>query len=473
MQKLDEYQQNILKTNDNIRVIAGAGSGKTFTLLSKVYDLIENEHVTPTQILMISFTNASVDDIKRKIKYNIEVLTFHKLAIKILDNSKLNYKLASESTLTYIINEYLINASKEEQHAILKYIQYTQKYCHFIKSNQFIYFKRFVSAFINQYQSNNYSTTTIKTIHYSKREIPIVTIIFKIFLLYIIEKNSNISLDLNDLIVYAKNNIDNINFNYKYIIIDEFQDTSYSRFDLVKTLSQKCSSKLIVVGDDWQSIYKFTGCNLNIFLNLEQYVSNLTTITLSKNYRNSNMLLQIAKFFIEKNSFQIKKELHSDINIKDPIIFIPYTHKINALKYILSNLIESNIDDIMILSRNNNDIYGYIDKTFKIENDSILYNNHFFKYLTIHRSKGLESNVVILLNCNDNLMGFPNKLEDNSIMKKTFTTGEPIYSEERRLMYVALTRTKSNIYILYDKNSPSIFISELKKLKKKVSKKLS
>ena len=130
--------------------------------------------------------------------------------------------------------------------------------------------------------------------------------------------------------------------------------------------------------------------------------------------------------------------------------------------------------DIMILTRNNKDIFEYIDEDYQIISPNQLeYQGVLIKLYTVHKSKGLEAENVIILNCNDDLLGFPNQIEDNIILKKLFPNKEINYAEERRLFYVAITRCKEKTYLLYDKDKPSIFIIEMKKIVKKQLKTIS
>ena len=129
-------------------------------------------------------------------------------------------------------------------------------------------------------------------------------------------------------------------------------------------------------------------------------------------------------------------------------------------------------NDIMILSRNNNDIFEYIDKDFKFENNQLFYKNHILKYFTVHRSKGLEASHVIVLNCNNEHLGFPNKIENSPILNKLIPNNEIKFAEERRLFYVDITRCKNTTYLMYNKNNPSTLIKELKKVIKSKSLKI-
>ena len=125
----------------------------------------------------------------------------------------------------------------------------------------------------------------------------------------------------------------------------------------------------------------------------------------------------------------------------------------------------------MILGRNNNDINNYIDENFKVEKDraiSLKNKNIDLRYLTVHKSKGLEADNVIVVNMNNDKLGFPSQIEEDKILRLVNKSKEKfLYEEERRLFYVALTRTKNNVYLLTQKNKESIFIKELEKEHKK------
>jgi len=118
----------------------------------------------------------------------------------------------------------------------------------------------------------------------------------------------------------------------------------------------------------------------------------------------------------------------------------------------------------MILGRNNQDILEYIDSEITFKDNIIYYKKEKINYYTIHKSKGLEATYIIVINCNDIPLGIPNKIENNKIIDKLFSGNEIKYAEERRLFYVALTRCKEQVVLMYNKNSPSIFIKETKKI---------
>ena len=162
-----------------------------------------------------------------------------------------------------------------------------------------------------------------------------------------------------------------------------------------------------------------------------------------------------------KNKHQLPKQLISSKHIKDPIIIYETNDYIKTLKTILLTINESNI---FVLGRNNNDINKYIDNEYKKNNDEYTYKTITFKYLTIHRSKGLEANNVILINLEDNILGLPSKIKEEKLLKYVNNTKNYYpYEEERRLFYVALTRTKNRVYMIVPKTNKSQFIKEIYK----------
>ena len=463
---LDKWQMEVLNWNKDAIVIAGAGSGKTLTILGKINFLLDKKIVNQNNILVISFTNASVNDIKCKLNFKVDVFTFHKLAINILSQLNYEYKICDNNMLPFIIKEEILTCSIEMQKNILKFVKYNNDFNHFCHSTIFHNFCNLIETFINLWKTNNFSFQNINLKKFNKLEKKIMYFIFTIYKKYINEKRSMNVLDFDDLILLATKSIENANLLYKYIIIDEFQDTSMIRLNLVKSIYEKTNSKIIVVGDDWQSIYRFSGCNLKIFLNFQKFFPNAKTIKLTNTYRNSQELINIATAFIKKNPDQIDKILRSTKKNDKPLILVPYKNKIQKFKELLDYILQFS-DDIMILSRNNQDIYSYLDHDITFKNDELIYKGKILKFFTVHKSKGLEANYVVVLNCNDELLGFPNKIENNIILEKIFSCNEIPYAEERRLFYVALTRCKEKTFLVYDKEKPSIFILEIKKLIKK------
>ena len=437
---MNEKQLEAVKSLENTLVVAGAGSGKTFTIVNKIKYLLDNNIYKENELLVISFTNESVNDLKIKIDYNLDIMTFHKLAITLINNPDM--KISNEYYLKYIINEYFNSYGKynKKQNKLIKRI---------LQEMDIDNLKKLIFTFINLYKSNyndiNYLLNLYQKSHFINKIY--FKIILEIYHIYNQEIESSNLYDFNDMIKIATNNINNniIKTNYKYIIIDEFQDTSLNRFKLIDAIMKQNNAKIFVVGDDYQSIYRFSGCNLDIFLNFNKLVSNLNIINLDYNYRNPKEIIDVANSFIMKNKNQIKKETICLKNINKPIKICFYKNKRTAIEKILKYIDTK----YLILGHNNTDkdLFNVQDKPF----------------LTIHKSKGLEEDNIILINLTNNNNSLPSKIKNHKIINKLIKTDYYPYEEERRLFYVALTRTRNNIYLLVPKSNYSIFIKELMK----------
>lgn len=461
-----DYDQrvSVINDEDSNLIIAGAGSGKTLTIIGKIRYLIERKNVKEDEILCISFTNDSVNDIKKSLlknyNYDIPVYTFHKLALNILKSQSMEpIKISNDNFLDYVIDEYI--RSNFNNNIILN------------KENYDIYmkFRLLISTFINLFKSNNNDVSEFekfekinskqKNKNIQRRNNILLTLIKNIYLTYEEELKSQNMIDFNDMINIASTKI-NSNINYKYIIIDEYQDTSLTRYTFIKSIMDKCNAKIMAVGDDFQSIYRFTGCNLSIFLKFEKYFGKSSILKIENTYRNSKELIDVAGKFIMKNKYQMTKNLKSSKHLNKPIKIIYYENLIETIEKLINQI----NTDIFILARNNKDINPVLksDK-FEFVDNKIIYKDDRSKeisFFTIHRSKGLEASNTIILNMVDDYLGFPNKIVNDNILDFVVNDKDSYpYEEERRLFYVALTRTKNNVYILTKKNKESIFVKEI------------
>ena len=266
----------------------------------------------------------------------------------------------------------------------------------------------------------------------------------------------------------VKNGFKNI---VKYIIIDEYQDTSYIRFCLINEIIRCTSCNLLVVGDDFQSIYKFSGCCLDLFINFEYYFNDCKVLKLENTYRNSQELIDLAGSFIMKNKKQIKKNLVSKKRMESPIKIVYYDDIVKDFKVLIESIYDELKVPIMILGRNNEDINMVIDDSFLLDGEKVIYSNNKsieLYYMTVHKAKGLEEEVVIVINLDDRYLGFPNKIKEEKGLRSVFDSYDSYhFAEERRLFYVAITRTRGYCYLFSNKKKPSIFVKEMERMIKK------
>lgn len=471
---LDEQQKNaILHASKYSLIVAGAGSGKTLTMIGKIKYLLEIKKVEPESILCISFTNESVKSLKEKINNDkIHVFTFHKLAMHILKEEENFFEIAPDTFLTETIGLFFQNhvwnhpLLKKQFCKLNKKIFFTNKqYQTFLNTKEHIEIQKLIATFLALFSTNNLSTHDFKTFFKLTKENSLLFFLYAIYNFYEKEKEIQHYYDFDDLIKKAMQLCKEKRIcKYKEIIIDEFQDTSKLRLDFMREVVKNNDANLTVVGDDFQSIYKFSGCDLNIFLNFQRYFQGAKTFKIENTYRNSQELIKIAGDFVMQNERQIKKDLKSHKHLDKPIKIIKYFNPYNVLLKIIKKIEKG---EILILGRNNFDIYNFIPKEkitwleqgyFKLEKEP-----YHLRYLTIHKSKGLESDNVILINLVDSEIGLPAKRKTPAITYLIQEKESFLYEEERRLFYVALTRTKNYCYLLVPYFNPSSFIKEIKK----------
>ena len=263
---------------------------------------------------------------------------------------------------------------------------------------------------------------------------------------------------------------------YKYIVIDEFQDIAKQRFNLTKQLAAVTDAKVVAVGDDWQSIYAFAGSDISLFTKFLELMGSGVELKINHTYRNSQELIDIAGTFIQKNSAQIKKQLISPKNLKEPIKLSFFDDSNQMQKNLATAVVDAigNIiaefgerKSILLIGRYNYDMYKLF-RTSEFEEGKngrikcTKYPNANISFMTAHSSKGLGYDNVIVLNMLESKYGFPCQIEDDPIMKMVRYEDKSIpYAEERRLFYVALTRTKNRVYIIAPLHKPSRFLVEI------------
>lgn len=259
---------------------------------------------------------------------------------------------------------------------------------------------------------------------------------------------------------------------YKYIIVDEYQDISRARFRLLQAIAETTGAKIFCVGDDWQSIYRFAGADISLFTDFETHLGAAKTLKIERTYRNAQQLLDEASAFVLKNPSQLEKRLVSEKSLNHPLVFWGYDKEPHdALHHIMEKIISEfgAESSILLLGRNNHDI-GVLKKSdlFRLRSVNGVEQPVFLPspktpltFLSVHKSKGLEADNVVLLNFKNDTLGFPNQIADDRLLGFVLPKAERHpFAEERRLFYVAITRTKNRVFVLTDNKAPSVFFSE-------------
>ena len=329
-----------------------------------------------------------------------------------------------------------------------------------------------IADFLSIFKEGQYSIEEISknfsNINSSEREryqvfIELFEEVYKRYQKYLKDRQE---LDFADLIAKATYLINNKNvkINFKRIIVDEYQDISRGRYKFLKSLidNQK-DCRIMCVGDDWQSIYGFNGSDINFTFNFEKVFGKTARIDLDRSFRFTKPILDVSSRFIQKNPLQLKKLISARPNkLKKSIEIIEsefgnVNYLYDIFKRIESERPKSKKWKVVILGR-----YNHLEKEIP-EDLSKKFKKLDIEFMSIHKSKGLGADVIVILKLETGKFGFPGTMENDPIMNLV-RAEEQTYpnAEERRVFYVALTRAKEKIYLCTNNFFPSEFVNELK-----------
>jgi DNA helicase-4 len=321
-------------------------------------------------------------------------------------------------------------------------------------------------SFVRHFKANNAPLEQIRKKAFDLPEQKRVSLFLNIFEALYKEYSKHLKkvneIDFEDQINIACNllEINRYKHQFKYVLVDEFQDISQDRKRMLQALlNQNENIKLFAVGDDWQSIYRFTSADLKIMTNFSSQFGSTSQNYLTQTYRSFQGIVDVACTFIQRNKEQLKKNVKATKNInKDQIIIFGYqdeedqTKQVNDLLNKLNAIDSKKKRSVFLLAR-----YGHLRP-----NHLKKYPDLELKFSTIHASKGLQADYVILLNVETGCYGFPSTITDDPLMDLVIPKPETYpYAEERRLMYVALTRAKRGVFLFSNQNKISPFVAEL------------
>lgn len=347
----DRQKEAVLYGDGPLLILAGAGSGKTSVLTKRVAYLIKERNVSPKNIVAITFTNKAAKEMKERIikevgkeGYDIQISTFHSFGLRII---KENYeKLGYEKNFTIIDSDDSLTVVKK----ILK--------------DMGIDTTRFNPKFIkNQISScKNEMVTPEKYKNLVNDELSDIT--YKVYKKYQDTLLRNNSLDFDDLLIKPielfnkyKEVLENYQELFKYVFIDEYQDTNNAQYILSKMISAKYKN-ICVVGDDAQSIYSWRGANFKNILNFEKDYKNAKVILLEQNYRSTKTILNAANSVIKNNINKKDKNLWTDNETGEKIKYVRTNDEKDEASYVtreIRNLVNNGVslDDIAVLYRTN------------------------------------------------------------------------------------------------------------------------
>lgn len=282
---------------------------------------------------------------------------------------------------------------------------------------------------------------------------------------YLDELAEQNAIDFEDMISIAIRRTREREFEPKWlhILVDEFQDISQSRAELLNSLAAaQTNPSLTVVGDDWQSIYRFSGGKLELTTRFDEKMGPSTRTVLDKTFRYNDSIAHIAGTFVMENPEQIQKEIETQAKTNEPQVYLldqggeGGTDLPQKVEKVINTIRRNDPNgSIALLAR-----YNYILNNCRAHNQ----NNGIrdINYWTFHGSKGLEADYGICVGFFMGASGFPNYKRDTVVKEALLPLPDAFkHSEERRLLYVALTRARNKSYLIADAMSPSEFIIEL------------
>ena len=456
-------------------VVAGAGSGKTTTILGKILYLLQSGFASPPEILVLSFTHDSATELRERFlrEYyqafaeqilfeksplpNITIETFHSLALKLLrslwpDFSVTTNEIDNEQPVSEITDN-VISGSDEltiQTSIIREFLD-----LHELESET-------VSQIASKFSSEEYHKLFLTVFEQYQRELS-----------ELIEKNQTTFSGLIKLAIRCLRS-GQIKTQFRYIIVDEYQDLSALRQEFLHLLLESSQANLFAVGDDWQAIYGFSGSRVDFTLNFRRFWGDFSLHRISKTYRFGPTIARLSSSFIMQDHTQIQKQIQSQKeDALEPVVEISGDSERLDME-VLTHYFESLPRDssILFLGRFQIDRLRLLHCTqFKLTSDSIEFQTRpdlKIRFLTVHQSKGLEADHVIILNNREAKLGFPAHVKDPPLKAELIRIAGELKldqiseNEERRLFYVALTRAKKQVILLTVDGKESSFIKELR-----------
>ena len=347
----DRQKEAVLYNDGPLLIIAGAGAGKTKTLTTKIAYLIEEENVNPHNILAITFTNKAAKEMKDRLYMlvgdlakKLQVSTFHSFGLKLLRE---NYDvLGYDKNFVIMDSDDSLTVVKK----IIKDMGYDPK----------IYNPRAIRNKISSCKNEMTSPEAYEKYAVSDYE----KVVQEVYAKYETKLQRNNSVDFDDLLLlpielFKKNPdiLDKYQDLYKYLLIDEYQDTNEAQYILTKLLCAK-NRRITCVGDDSQSIYSFRGANYKNILNFENDYKDAKTILLEENYRSTSTILDAANQVIKNNKMRKDKNLWTARGVGDKIKYYRAYNEKDEAQYVIrkvKELINRGVEyqDIVVLYRTN------------------------------------------------------------------------------------------------------------------------
>ncbi|HDM8432099.1 TPA: DNA helicase IV [Yersinia enterocolitica] len=480
---LNESQSRaVVNGEDSVLVLAGAGSGKTSVLVARAGWLLRRNEALPEQILLLAFGRQAADEMNSRIKQrlgvdDIQAKTFHALALQIIQQGSRKTpvisKLESDSQArrSLLIKHWQQQCSEKKAQAKGWREWLTDELEWDIDDGEFWRDSRLAARLAGRLERwlglmRMHGGSQAEMIEQADEEvralfqkrIRLMAPLLKAWKTALKEEGA---VDFSGLIHQAVNLLEKGRFvsPWKHILVDEFQDISPQRAMLLSALrKQNRQTCLFAVGDDWQAIYRFSGAELSLTTAFSQNFGESAECALDTTYRFNDRIGEIANRFIQQNPYQLKKPLNSlSQGNKKSVVILP-SEQLESLLDKLSGFVKDD-ERILILAR-----YHHLRPEI-LQKATTRWPKLTIDFMTIHASKGQQADYVIIAGLHEGNDGFPAVVRESILEDVLLPPPEDFPdAEERRLLYVAMTRAKHQVWLLQDTANPSIFVNQLSEL---------
>ncbi|ANG92326.1 DNA helicase IV [Enterobacteriaceae bacterium 155047] len=479
----------VVNGEHSLLVLAGAGSGKTSVLVARAGWLLTRGEASADQILLLAFGRKAAQEMDERIKarlhtQDISARTFHALALHIIQQGSKKVPVISrlendtQARLSLFIEAWQQQCSEKKAQAkgwrqwLEEELAWTVPEGSFWQDKSLA---RRLGSRLDRWVSlmRMHGGTQAEMIEgapeevrmlFSKR-VKLMAPLLKAWKTALKEENA---VDFSGLIHQAIILLEKGRFvsPWKHILVDEFQDISPQRAALLAALrKQNKHTALFAVGDDWQAIYRFSGAQLSLTTAFHDYFGEGDRSDLDTTYRFNARIGEVANRFIQQNPHQLEKPLNSLSTGDKKAVTLLADDQLEPLLDKLSGFVKGD-ERILILAR-----YHYL-KPAILEKAATRWPKLQLDFMTVHASKGQQADYVIVVGLQEGSDGFPAPARE-SVMEQALLPAPEDFpdAEERRLLYVAITRARHRVWLLYDKERPSPFVEVLKHLDVPVAKK--
>ncbi|KTL60990.1 DNA helicase IV [Photorhabdus laumondii subsp. laumondii] len=479
----------VINGENSVLVLAGAGSGKTSVLVARAGWLLLLQQAIPEQILLLAFSHQAVNEMNERIQSrlgvnDIKVKTFHTLALHIIQQGSNKAPKISvletdgQKRKDFLIKHWQQQCSEKKAQAKGWREWLTDELKWEVPEGEFWHDEQLANRLSNRLECwlglmrmhGGSQKAMIEQVQeeYLDRFQKCIRLMGPLLKAWKSELKTEGAVDYSGLIHQAVNILDKGRFisPWKHILVDEFQDISPLWAKLLTAMrTQNSQSCLFAVGDDWQAIYRFSGAERMLTSAFANYFGKGAECVLDISYRLNDRISKITNAFVQQNPNQLRKSLNGlTKGNKKSIVILPEDQLEPLLNKMSGYVTEQ--ETILLLAR-----YHYL-KPELLKKAATRWPKLKIEFMAIHASKGQQADYVIILGLHQGQDGFPAPARE-SVMEWVLLPQPEDFSdaEERRLFYVGLTRAKKQVWLMQDKNNPSVFVRQLEQLSVPVQRK--